>query len=321
VGLDSFYVERFAAVAGVTWEAVFGGDADAIDRAIAFGRPAGPYDPPPMEIRDADAPGPHGPVPVRVYTPLDAVAGGGCLVWMHGGAFKFGDLDMLEAHGVAAELAVRANIVVVSVDYRLVPAFRYPVPVDDCVAVAHWVDAEHRRLDVDPGRLAVGGASAGANLATAVALRTRDEAGPEMRCCCLAYPGLFLDPPDPTPEVAALIEQVPPLSRFAGEARHAIYRDYLGEYYDDPPSYGVPALADLTGLPPFAVAIAEYDDLRPSGDAFAQLLREHDVPVDAWVEPGTAHGYLNAVGVVAGANATLDRFAAHLRVTLDVVRR
>lgn len=312
-GLDPYYHRRFEPVRDITWERVYGGDTDAIERAIAFGQSAPPmYEPPGLEICDLEAPGPHGTVPVRVYARRDRIAPVAGLIWMHGGAFKWGDLDMLEAHAVAAELADRAGLVVVSVDYRLVPAVRYPVPLDDCFAVARWLADEGSDLGVDASRLAIGGASAGANLATATALRARDEGGPGIRAACLAYPALHREVPPATPELAALVEELPPLARFTPAIRQEIYRDYLGPAYDDPPPYGVPAVADLTGLPPFAIANAEYDDLRPSGEAFAELLRAHGVTVDDWCEAGTAHGYLNEFGMVAGASRTLDRFSQHL---------
>jgi acetyl esterase/lipase len=235
---------------------------------------------------------------------------------MHGGAFQFGDLDMLEAHGVSAEIALRWPGTVVSVDYRLAPNFRYPVPVDDCVAVVAWVASRPGALDVDPRRLAVGGASAGANLASATALRLRDQDGPRLDAVCLAYPAVHRDIPEANPEVVAATAMLPPLARFDRETRRGIYSAYLGEAYDDPPPYGTPAIANLTGLPAIAIANAEYDDLRPSGEDFARLLRLHGVTVDVWTERGMAHGYLNHVGDVAGAERTIDRFVTHLRTNV-----
>lgn len=307
-GLDPFYVERFAAVRDLTWEAVYSGDPDAVQRAIAYGQRPKSYEPPPLSIRDDTLPGPHGPVPIRTYRPDGA--GDACVVWMHGGAFKYGDLDMLEAHGVAAELAHRARCTAVSVDYRLVPAARYPVPLDDCVAALQWAAQRH-------GPIAVGGASAGANLAAACALRARDEGGPVLAAACLAYPAVHREVPAAPDELAALVEELPPLARFTAAAREEIYRDYLGEHYEDQPPYGLPGKADLGGLPPVAIANAEYDDLRPSGELFAKQLATAGVPVDSWVEPGTAHGFLNDLDVVTGAHRTLDRFARLLARVLS----
>jgi acetyl esterase/lipase len=314
VGLDPFYAARFARVRDITWDDVYGGDAEAIRCAIEFGAPVGGYVPPPtVDVGDVAVPGPHGDIPVRVYRLRASETLVPALVWMHGGAFKWGDLDMLEAHAVSAELAIRAGVVVVSVDYRLVPKYRYPVPLDECLAVARWV---RRTSDaVGAGHsLAVGGASAGGNLAAAVALRARDEGDPELHAVLLAYPALHHPIPEPSPEVAALCSALPPLARFTDpRAGDDHVRDYLGEAFEHRPAYGLPGLADLRGLPPFAIANAEYDDLRPSGETFTDQLRRDKVVVDAWTEPGTVHGYLNLVGAVVGASATLDRFTRFLR--------
>ena len=315
--LDPFFASRFAKVAGTTWADVYSGDPDAVSRALEYGAPTGHYvTPASISARDTDVHGPHGPVPVRVYAPAGTRDGGPCLVWMHGGAFQFGDLDMLEAHGVAAEVARRWPGTVVSVDYRLAPKFRYPVPVDDCVAVVHSVASGPDAFAVDARRIAVGGASAGANLATATALRLRDEGGQALEAVCLAYPALHRDIPEPSVEIRAATAMLPPLARFDRAARRHIYSTYLGDLYDDPPPYGTPAIAELAGLPPFAIANAQHDDLRPSGEDFVSLLRAHGVPVDAWTEPGMAHGYLNHVGDVVGAERTIDRFVAHLRANV-----
>jgi acetyl esterase len=112
MALDPFFAARFATVAGVTWADVLGGDADAIAKAIEYGAPTDTYATPrDVATRDLEASGPHGAVPVRVYNTDDGNAGGTCLVWMHGGAFQFGDLDMVEAHAVAAEIARRTPAV------------------------------------------------------------------------------------------------------------------------------------------------------------------------------------------------------------------
>src|SRR5947209_10853361 len=134
--------------------------------STAGARPA-----PEVATREDAAPGPHGPVPVRVYEP----AGGGtdrpCLVWLHGGAFRFGDLDMPEADTTAREVCDRAGAVVVSVDYRLaVDGVHFPVPHDDVVAAVRWVRDSATVLRVDADRISLGGASAGGNLAAGAAL-------------------------------------------------------------------------------------------------------------------------------------------------------
>src|SRR3954463_11038457 len=121
--------------------------------------------PPDADVRNDAASGPHGRVPVRIYTPHGSGTDRPCLIWLHGGAFRMGDLNMPEADWTARQICARAGAVVVSVDYRLcnggVP---YPVPHDDVVAAARWVRANTGPLGIDAGRISLGGASAGGNL-------------------------------------------------------------------------------------------------------------------------------------------------------------
>src|ERR1700757_3414026 len=122
--------------------------------------------PPAVRVRDESAPGPHGPVPVRIYTPPgDVPDRAPCLVWVHGGGFIGGDLDMREADCTAREVCAGGGSVVVSVDYRLaVGGVCYPVPHDDTVAAVTWVRDRAEELGIDPARITIGGASAGGNL-------------------------------------------------------------------------------------------------------------------------------------------------------------
>jgi len=135
--------------------------------------------PPAVHTRSQSAPGPHGPVPVRIYSPSAEVpVGAPCLVWLHGGGFIGGDLDMHEADWTAREVCVAAGAVVVSVDYRLaVGGVCYPVPHDDTVAAVTWVRDRAEELGVDPARITIGGASAGGNLTAGAAVRLRDRDG------------------------------------------------------------------------------------------------------------------------------------------------
>src|SRR5918996_5297787 len=130
-------------------------------------------------------PGPGGDIPVRIYTP----AGTGpfpILVWFHGGGWVVGDLDT--ADPTARHLAVGAGCVVVSVDYRLAPETKFPGAADDCYAATQWAVQHASEMNGDPGRIAVGGDSAGGNLAAAVSLMARDRRGPPLALQLLVYP-------------------------------------------------------------------------------------------------------------------------------------
>src|SRR3954452_927450 len=145
----------------------------------AFSAPYVDDRPPDVRVDERRVPGPHGDVPVRIYSPRDGTPSGAGVVWMHGGAFVAGDLDMPEADALARELCARAGAVVVSVDYRLATGGgRFPGPHDDVVAAWRWTAEHAAELGIDPARLAIGGASAGGNLAAGAALRLRDEGGP-----------------------------------------------------------------------------------------------------------------------------------------------
>ncbi|MGH7043668.1 MAG: alpha/beta hydrolase, partial [Acetobacteraceae bacterium] len=134
---------------------------------------------------DGSAPGPAGLIPLRVYTPQ----GKGpfpLLVFFHGGGFVIGDLETHDA--ACRELCAGSACVVVAVDYRLAPEHKFPAAVVDCLAATRWVGEHAVELGGDPARIAVGGDSAGGNLATVVALRLRDEGGPQLCAQLLVYP-------------------------------------------------------------------------------------------------------------------------------------
>src|SRR5580693_2489337 len=174
------------------------------------------YQVPEVNVRSEAAPGPHGAVPVRVYDAGDSASGTRpCLVWMHGGAFMAGSLDMPEADWFSRELARRAGAVVVSVDYRLCnDGVHYPVPHDDVVAAARWARDSASSLGVDPGRVSLGGASAGACLAAGAALKLRDADGQPPAHLVFAYGVAHPVLPPVSADQAALMREVPALLKF-----------------------------------------------------------------------------------------------------------
>ena len=240
-------------------------------------------------------------VPVRTYG-----TSGPTLVWMHGGGFMAGDLDMPEADVVARELVARAAVTVVSVGYRLAA---FPAGLDDVVAVASSVSR-------DTGPVVIGGTSAGGNLALAGALRLRD-AGTAPAGLVLAYPYLHrVNPPAP-PGLEDRMAPLPESARFPPAKMTAMATFYLGPRADDPPPYAYPGSAspdaiDFAGLPPTLVIGAGDDDLLPSALDAAARLRAARVPVTEYLEPGVRHGHLNTPGI-PGADRTLDEIARFLR--------
>ena len=269
-------------------------DIATFDRFFAA---VGGYRAPEAAVEDREAPGPHGPVPVRVYRPVGRPAEPRGLVWMHGGAFVSGHLDMPEADVVARELASRTGATVVSVDYRLCHGgVHFPVPHDDVHAAFLW--AASGALLPDGAPWAIGGASAGANLALGVAQRLRDEDGPTASAVLLAYPVAHDPVPTGSPEQVERMAGLPPVLRFTAESTRFLNANYLGP---NPPTvpYAFPGLGRLGGLPPTLVSICEYDDLLPSGERLVTDLRAQGVAVVEDVVVGAPHGHLNVPGLPA----------------------
>ncbi|MDQ0835049.1 MULTISPECIES: alpha/beta hydrolase [Streptomyces] len=249
---------------------------------------------PSVETSDESIPGPHGPIAVRVYRPPSAPQrprpG---LVWVHGGGWVFGDLDMHEADWTAREVCARADAVVVSVDYRLaVDGVTYPVPHDDVVAGVQWVRENAAVLGIEPARIIVGGASAGANLAAGAVLRLRDDDKWLPAALVLAYATLHSVPPPLSPPLVEAFAPLPRMVRILPEDVAEMTGNYLGRT-PDPHGYALPANGVLDGLCPVLLLDAEYDDLRASSEAFAATLVDAGVPARHVTVPGVLHGFLN----------------------------
>ncbi|WP_188195289.1 alpha/beta hydrolase fold domain-containing protein [Nonomuraea sp. SYSU D8015] len=263
--------------------------------------------PPDLMVENLRIDGPHGPVPVRTYRTPGAPATT-ALLWAHGGGFVFGDLEMPEAHVVAAELAARTGAFVASVDYRLAQdGVRYPVPLDDVDAAWRWLTTEAM-----PGRrAAIGGASAGAALALATALRDRDSGTPRAALVLLAYPFAHYPNPALDDATAAEMRALPPFMRFPVDAIEGMVRAYVGRISDLPPD-ALPGAAPLGGLPATHILLSEYDDLRPSGELLERQLREAGVPVSTYLARGMPHGHLNRTPSLDEVDASLGDLAAAL---------
>lgn len=263
-------------------------------------------------ITDRSIDGPHGPIPVRVYRPA---AGGGDhpgLLWMHGGAFIFGDLDQNESHMVSAELSARANAVVVAVDYRLaVGGVTHPVPLDDVVAAWSWLVASASQLDIDPARISIGGASAGGNLAAAASMRVRNEGGIVPRSMLLAYPLVHFPIPALPPELVVEMQALPPMLHFDQAFNEHIMLTHLGRLTDFPAGVA-PGNFALEGMPPAFIAPDEYDELRPSGELFARQLQSVGIEVQVELAEGMVHGHLDRNPSIPAVEKTLRFFAGAL---------
>lgn len=290
-------------------------DIHAEERYAELGLPLGPAEAWDLVISDRYIPGPGPDIPVRIYHPTGTTsAPRPALLWLHGGAWVGGDLDMPEAHETARGVAGRADAVVVSVDYRLCSEqVHFPAPHDDVVAAFRWVRETAEDLGVAPERVAIGGASAGANLAAGAALRMRDDGDAPWQVLLL-YPLVHCPIPEPYEELSIALEQLPEQLRLDNNLLNQVVTLMLdGVPIETASPYLFPGHTErLAGFPPTYIDNDEFDPLRSSGELFADQLRTAGVEVEQVLSPGVPHGHLNLVGLDA-AHASLDRMAARLK--------
>ena len=268
-------------------------------------RLAGPPEPV-ANVEDRVILGPSGEIPIRIYTPTGA-GPFPLLVFFHGGGFVLGDLDSMDAPCRA--LANRAGCLVVSVDYRLAPEHQFPTAPEDCYAAVCWVAENAASLNGDPRRIAVGGDSAGGNLAAVVALMARDRGGPPLVFQLLIYPATNHDF-----TTASYLENAEGYSLTTADSRW-FWSQYLRHEDDARNPYASPLRApDLSGLPPALVITAEYDPLRDEGEAYAARLREAGLAAETKRYDGMIHGFFQMGGVLAQGKQALEDAAQALRV-------
>ena len=260
---------------------------------------------PVKKVSEHEAPGPAGPVALRLYEPMGAGAGPlPILVFYHGGGWIRGDLDTHD--DVCRYLCHHAGCLVASVDYRLAPEHRFPAALDDCDAATRWVAANAARLGADPERLAIGGDSAGGNISCGVAFRARERGAPAICFQLLIYPATDLAGESESKRLYS--------SGYLLNSMPFYVASYLGPEGDAADPLASPLLAkDLAGLPPACVLTAGFDPLRDEGEAYAGRLREAGVAVDYRCHEGMIHGFVSITGLIGSAEAGLADAAAALR--------
>ena len=258
-------------------------------------------------VSDHLAPGPNGDVPVRVYVPVtnDAPPLPVC-VWFHGGGWVVGSITTNDP--TCRALADASGAIVVSVDYRLAPEHKFPIPFDDCCAAAEWAVANAAGFGGDPSRLAVAGSSAGGNLAAAVALRARDEGKPR-----LAHQSLICPVVDSDFRRPSYIENGDGYG-LNYDTMVYFWQCYVRDEADASDPYAAPmAAGDLSGLASAFVLTCEYDPLRDEGEAYAERLREAGVPTKLSRYDGQIHALFNAGAPFTRTWDAINEAAGELR--------
>jgi acetyl esterase len=242
---------------------------------------------------------------VRIYTPEGQAPFPG-LVFFHGGGWVVGDLDTHDSP--CRQLAKKAGCVVVSVGYRLAPEHQFPAALEDCYAATQWVATNAAQIGIDPQRIAVGGDSAGGNLAAVIAQLARDKEGPALVLQLLIYPAV-----DGTMSFPSIQEN--------GQG-YLLTQDSINYYY----SHYVPAGTDrkhvllspfyaarFTGLPLAHIITAEFDPLRDEGEAYAEKLQAAGVPVTCTRYDGMIHAFVSLDGILDQGKKAIDEAATALR--------
>ncbi len=254
------------------------------------------------QVENREIPGPAGSIPIRIYTP----EGEGplpLLVYFHGGGWVVCNLETHDA--LCRRLANEGSCIVVSVDYRLAPEHKFPAAVEDCYAATQWVANNASALNGDPTRIAVGGDSAGGNLAAVVTLLARDQGGPSLLFQLLIYPVTDYHTPG-TPSYQENAEGY----YLTREDMFWFWDLYLNNEAEARHPHASPLLAEsLQGLPPALVITAEYDVLRDEGERYAQRLQGAGVPVVLKRYDSMIHGFFDIGPFESGPQAIKEAMA------------
>ncbi|KRE31679.1 steroid monooxygenase [Mycobacterium sp. Soil538] len=281
-------------------------DARATFSAIIAMYPPGP---PVADVVDGRFPGADGDLDYRLYRP-QSPGPHPIVLYFHGGGWVLGDSTSDDA--LCRDLCGRIGAIVVSADYRHAPEHRFPAAVDDAVAALAWVVDHAVDMGADPGRLVVGGWSAGAGLATVVCHAARAAGGP-----AIAGQALLAPVTDSDTRRASYVENG------SGYDLDASLMQWFFDQYCDVRDRRDPRIAplradDLSGLPPVVMVTNEFDVLRDEGEAYARALRSAGVPVEHIRARGHTHGSLTMVGLVVSGAPVREQFAAAVRRFLAV---
>jgi acetyl esterase/lipase len=261
---------------------------------------------PVFNVEDRTISSPATDIPVRIYTPRASDGALPVLVWLHGGGHVVGSLDSYDA--LCRQLALQADCIVVSVDYRLAPEHKFPAGVDDSIAALEWAGLHAADFGGDPARLAVGGDSAGANLASVCAILARDAGGPRLCFQLLVYPRTAADETLPSHHEFA---EGYLLTRKTILWFHDHYRSSDADRHDF--RYAPLICRDLSRLPPALVIVGEYDPLRDDGIAYATRLEQAGNAVELTQYPGMIHPFFSMSGAVDAGKRAIRQASSALK--------
>lgn len=268
------------------------------------------------ELRNITIDGPGGPLPLRLYrgagTDPDAILP--CLIYLHGGGWVLGNLDSHD--GICCRLANEAQCCVVAVDYRLAPEHRFPAAVEDCAAALNYISQQAKTLRIDPSRIAVGGDSAGGNLAAVLSLMARDGQLPQVLHQILLYPAVDLSVEGESYKATTAGMTITP----------ATMRYFIDHYAPDPASRedwrsSPLRSSSLAGAPSALVMTCGHDPLREEGRAYARRLEQEGVPVTTLHMSAHTHGMLTLSKVISASAGVLAFIGAHLRDVFNVAHQ
>jgi len=246
-----------------------------------------------------------GKIDLRIYIPR----GEGpfpVMVFFHGGGWVFFHLDAYDP--ICSHICALSGFIVVSVEYRLSPEYKFPLATDDCLEATRWTAEHCREWNGDPSRIFLAGDSAGGNLATVTAMRIRNEGGPDIRGQVLIYPATdYYEPEKPSyAEFAAGYN-------LSMDDMKWFWKMYLDKKEDAKNPKAAPLLApDLSGLPPALVIVSGFDLLRDEGIAYADRLKKSGIQVRLSVYEEMIHGFLSYLGILKQAKTAIEEISGWL---------
>jgi acetyl esterase len=302
--IKAFLEKQAATGAPAVWEAPL-----SVIRANTQGRmlTSGPAEPV-FEIINRFIPGPTSDLPIRIYRPTNNPSAP-AIVHFHGGGFVLNYLDMYDAS--MSRLANQSGFTIVGVHYQKAPEHPFPIPFDDCYATLLWVRENAEELKIDINSIGVAGDSAGATLASAVALKARDK-NINLKFQVLIYPC------NGRKFTTDSYENMATGYGLTTQAMKWFWEQYLQGTDHDQNPYAVPMAAkDFSGVAPAIVITAEYDPLLSDGEQYAALLHRDKVPVLYKQFDGMIHGFFTNLAVTPTATIAIDFVADELKKLIN----